>query len=111
MFTNANYFLNFSKLLGLTKESKVDCETSQNQILKMYESGQEIPWDLRKAQPSIERAYEDGLFQGIVLDAGCGFGDNAIFLAKKGMKVVGFDFSDKAVEIAKARLKPRTKCC
>ncbi len=103
MFTNANYFLNFSKLLGLTKESKVDCETSQNQILKMYESGQEIPWDLRKAQPSIESAYADGLFQGIVLDAGCGFGDNAIFLAKKGMKVVGFDFSDKAVEIATVR--------
>ena len=100
MFTNANYFLNFSKLLGITKESKVDCETSQNQILRMYESGQDIPWDLRKPQPAIETAFQEGLFRGSVLDAGCGFGDNAIFLAKHGIRVVGFDFSAKAIEIA-----------
>ncbi len=52
----------------------------------MYESGKEIPWDLRKPQPAIESGFRDGLFQGEVLDAGCGFGDNAIFLAKKGIK-------------------------
>ena len=101
MFVNANYFLNFSKLLGVTKESKVDNATSQNQILKMYECGQEIPWDLQKPQPAIETAFSERLFRGLVLDAGCGFGDHAIFLAKKGLKVVGFDFSEKAIDIAK----------
>ena len=91
MFVNANYFLNFSKLLGVTKESKVDNATC----------GQEIPWDLQKPQPAIETAFSERLFRGLVLDAGCGFGDHAIFLAKKGLKVVGFDFSEKAIEIAK----------
>eukprot|EP00282_Hemiselmis_andersenii_P006300 CAMPEP_0114133830 /NCGR_PEP_ID=MMETSP0043_2-20121206/13838_1 /TAXON_ID=464988 /ORGANISM="Hemiselmis andersenii, Strain CCMP644" /LENGTH=235 /DNA_ID=CAMNT_0001227439 /DNA_START=379 /DNA_END=1081 /DNA_ORIENTATION=- len=38
-----------------------------------------------------------------VLDAGCGFGDNAIYLAKKGHRCVGFDFSDRAIEVANKR--------
>lgn len=38
-----------------------------------------------------------------VLDAGCGFGDNAIYLAQKGYRCVGFDFSAKAIEVAKDR--------
>jgi hypothetical protein len=29
----------------------VDNETSQDQILRMYKLGHEIPWDVRKAQP------------------------------------------------------------
>uniref|UniRef100_A0A7S0EBE1 Methyltransferase domain-containing protein n=1 Tax=Hanusia phi TaxID=3032 RepID=A0A7S0EBE1_9CRYP len=105
MFYYANYYLNFSKLLGITKESKVDFQTSQKHILEMYRSGKEIPWDVRKPQPALEDAEREGLFKGLVLDAGCGFGDNAIFLAKKGYKVVGFDFSEEAVEIAKDRAK------
>ncbi|EKX51680.1 hypothetical protein GUITHDRAFT_102945 [Guillardia theta CCMP2712] len=81
MFYYANYYLNFSKLLGITKESKVDFQTSQKHILEMYRSGKEIPWDVRKPQPALEDAEREGLFKGVVLDAGCGFGDNAIFLA------------------------------
>mmetsp|Transcript_19554 Transcript_19554/g.30619 ORF Transcript_19554/g.30619 Transcript_19554/m.30619 type:complete len:274 (-) Transcript_19554:35-856(-) len=103
MFQHANYFLNFSKLLGATPDAKVSFETSQQQILKMYKSGREIPWDLRKAQPALEEAEKNDLFKGVILDAGCGFGDNAIFLAKRGYKVVGFDFSSEAIEIAQDR--------
>ncbi|KAJ1470394.1 S-adenosyl-L-methionine-dependent methyltransferase [Baffinella frigidus] len=116
---NANYFLNFSKLLGATRESKVDNSTSQEQILQMYKLGHEIPWDVRKPQPALEDAKADGLVKGmaledaeaeglvkgVVLDAGCGFGDNGIYLAKKGYTVVGFDFSEEAIEVAKKRAK------
>eukprot|EP00960_Hanusia_phi_P076313 768543-Hanusia_phi.AAC.1 len=56
----ANYYLNFSKLLGITKESKVDFQTSQKHILEMYRSGKEIPWDVRKPQPvrDLSRGWE-----------------------------------------------------
>jgi hypothetical protein len=55
VFQNANYFLNFQKLLGIAKGVKVDNETSQQQIIKMYKLGHEIPWDMRKAQPAIQQ--------------------------------------------------------
>ena len=141
VFSNANYFLNFQKLLGFAKGikvaqrillgamccgagtrmcervraqltargptgtgSQVDNETSQRQILEMYRkggayNGQEIPWDVRKVQPAVEQLEREGVFKGVVLDAGCGFGDNGIFLAQKGYRVVGFDFSPEAISV------------
>ena len=39
------------------------------------------------------------------IHTGCGFGDNAIYLASKGYKVLGFDFSQKAVDVAIYRSK------
>ena len=79
MFQNANYFLNFQKLLGIAKGVRVDNETSQKQILEMYKkggayNGQDIPWDVRKAQPALEQLEREGLIKGLVLDAGCGTG-------------------------------------
>jgi SAM-dependent methyltransferase len=108
MFSNANYFLNFQKLLGFAKGVKVDNETSQRQILEMYRkggayNGKDIPWDVRKVQPAVEQLEREGIFNGIVLDAGCGYGDNGIFLAQKGYRVVGFDFSPEAIVEAKRR--------
>ena len=84
--------------------SQVDNETSQRQILEMYRkggayNGQEIPWDVRKVQPAVEQLEREGVFKGVVLDAGCGFGDNGIFLAQKGYRVVGFDFSPEAISV------------
>ena len=59
VFQNANYFLNFQKFLGISKGVKVDNETSQQQIIKMYKLGHEIPWDMRKAQPAIQQVLID----------------------------------------------------
>lgn len=44
----------------------------------------------------------------LVLDVGCGAGVKTSYLIKKGLKVVGIDFSEKMIEIAKQRM-PDTK--
>jgi SAM-dependent methyltransferase len=42
---------------------------------------------------------------GRVLDAGCGNGRNAIYLAKQGCKITAVDFSDAAIETTAATAK------
>ena len=67
-------------------------------------AGGRTPWDIgnNRPQPAIVRAYEEGKIKGRVLDAGCGVGENCIFLAKKyGIdSVTGFDLSEDAIKIA-----------
>lgn len=47
-------------------------------------------WDLGRPQkPFVERADQ---ITGVVLDAGCGTGDNALFFAQRGQSVLGIDF-------------------
>lgn len=62
------------------------------------------PWDIgnNRPQPAVVRAYKEGKIHGNVLDAGCGVGENCIYLADKyGIKsITGFDLSDDAVHIA-----------
>ena len=67
-------------------------------------TGGRTPWDIgeNRPQPAVVRAYEEGKIRGNILDAGCGVGENCMFLASKyGIKsVTGFDLSEVAVEIA-----------
>ena len=67
-------------------------------------SGGKTPWDIgnNRPQPAIVRAYEEGKIRGNILDAGCGVGENCIFLAGKyGIEsVTGFDLSEDAIQIA-----------
>jgi SAM-dependent methyltransferase len=42
---------------------------------------------------------------GDVLDIGCGFGDNAVYLAKNGHTVTGLDISPTALKTAERRAK------
>jgi SAM-dependent methyltransferase len=62
-----------------------------------------IPWDIRQAQPRLMELEALGAISGHVLDAGCGLGDNAIFLAGRGYPVTGFDSSPTAIEQARIR--------
>lgn len=63
------------------------------------------PWDIGGPQPSIVQAYNEGKLRGRILDAGCGFGENSIFLAAKyGVaSVVGFDLAEGAIRTATDR--------
>jgi SAM-dependent methyltransferase len=63
------------------------------------------PWDIGKPQrPFI--AIADGV-KGPVLDAGCGTGENALFLAARGLRVVGIDFVEEAIRRARVKATRR----
>jgi cyclopropane fatty-acyl-phospholipid synthase-like methyltransferase len=65
----------------------------------MYAAG--APWDVGKPQkPFIDVADQ---IHGSVLDAGCGTGDIAIFLAGRGNDVTGIDFLDEPIRRAKLK--------
>jgi SAM-dependent methyltransferase len=44
-------------------------------------------WDLGRPQPALVEVADQ--ITGVVLDAGCGTGDNALFFAQRGQSVVG----------------------
>jgi cyclopropane fatty-acyl-phospholipid synthase-like methyltransferase len=65
------------------------------------------PWDIGRPQREIVRLEAEGLVRGDVLDVGCGTGDNALYLAEHGHRVVGVDLAETA--IAEARRKARER--
>jgi cyclopropane fatty-acyl-phospholipid synthase-like methyltransferase len=67
----------------------------------------EPPWDIGRPQPAVVRLADEGLFAGAVLDAGCGTGENALYLAARGAEVVGVDFVAAAVERARVKARER----
>ena len=65
------------------------------------------PWDIGRPQPAIVRLADQGLIAGQVIDLGCGTGENALYLASRGLTVVGVDAAPTAISRAheKARLR------
>jgi len=64
------------------------------------------PWIINQAQPDLIAAVKKGEVRGPkVLDIGCGAGNNAIYLARRGFDVTGVDVSAKAISIAKQRAR------
>ena len=55
------------------------------------------PWDIGRPQGEIIRLAEEGEIRGVVLDAGCGTGENALFLSDLGYKVTGIDAAGAAI--------------
>ena len=65
----------------------------------------QAPWDIGKPQrPFIEVADR---ITGTILDAGCGTGDTALFLAGRGHQVTGIDFLDEPIRRAKQKAVER----
>jgi SAM-dependent methyltransferase len=62
-----------------------------------------VPWDIGVPQPVVVAWEAAGRFRGQVLDAGCGTGDNAIFLAGRGHRVTAVDIAPSAIETARTR--------
>lgn len=65
------------------------------------------PWDIRTVQPAVVELERAGRFGGAVLDAGCGLGENALFLAAAGHRVTGVDGSATALAGARERAAER----
>jgi SAM-dependent methyltransferase len=64
-------------------------------------------WDIGRPQGAIVRLAASGAIAGPVLDAGCGTGENALYLAGLGHDVVGLDFAAAAIEKARAKAAGR----
>jgi cyclopropane fatty-acyl-phospholipid synthase-like methyltransferase len=65
----------------------------------------QAPWDIGKPQKSFIDVAEQ--ITGSVLDAGCGTGDTALFLAGRGCKVTGIDFLEVPIQRAKRKAEER----
>jgi SAM-dependent methyltransferase len=63
------------------------------------------PWDIGRPQRPFA-AIADRI-TGPVLDAGCGTGEHALFLAARGLRVIGIDFVDEALRRARAKAAER----
>jgi SAM-dependent methyltransferase len=70
---------------------------------RAYQSGVPLPWDLAGPTPFVVRLEAAGLFRGLILDSGCGTGENAIHLAGRGHRVVGADGAPTALARARER--------
>jgi SAM-dependent methyltransferase len=53
------------------------------------------------------RVASEGGFAGAVLDAGCGTGENALYVASLGLPVLGADVAETALAIARAKAGDR----
>jgi len=65
------------------------------------------PWDIGRPQGEIVRLTEAGEIKGVVLDVGCGTGENSLFLASKGHEVWGIDAAPLAIEKANEKARQR----
>lgn len=63
------------------------------------------PWDIGKPQGVFAESAR--LVRSPVLDAGCGTGENALFLAASGHQVTGIDFVGEAIRMARGKAAER----
>jgi cyclopropane fatty-acyl-phospholipid synthase-like methyltransferase len=63
------------------------------------------PWDIGKPQPPFISVADRVVSP--VLDAGCGTGETALFLAGRGHKVTGIDFLEEPIRRANAKAVTR----
>jgi 2-polyprenyl-3-methyl-5-hydroxy-6-metoxy-1,4-benzoquinol methylase len=64
-------------------------------------------WDIPQPQPPVAELAEAGAFGHRVLDAGCGTGENALYLAARGHLVTGVDAAETGIEHARAKAARR----
>ncbi len=65
----------------------------------------QAPWDIGRPQP-VFLGVADRI-TGSVLDAGCGTGENALYLAGRGRQVTGIDFLEEPIRRAKQKAAER----
>jgi 2-polyprenyl-3-methyl-5-hydroxy-6-metoxy-1,4-benzoquinol methylase len=61
------------------------------------------PWDIGVPQPALAEVLDEGVNGPKVLDIGCGPGDLAIALARRGYAVTAVDISSVAIGMARSK--------
>jgi len=84
------------------KERAFDTAVPANEFFERYEKG-DLPWQVDQPPPEGLRLIEEGKFESPILDLGCGLGDNAIELARRGYRVLGMDLVPEALRRARER--------
>lgn len=80
-------------------------EDARQRFESLYER---LPsWEVPYAQPAIVELADRGEIRGLVLDAGCGTGENALHLAERGHAVWGVDIALPAIGMARAKAAAR----
>ena len=69
-------------------ERDLNTAVPSGEFFVRYEKG-DLPWQIDLPQPEVLRLIEEGKFESPILDLGCGSGDNAIELARRGYRVLG----------------------
>ena len=64
-------------------------------------------WDIGRPQRAFVHLADAGLIRGPVLDAGCGTGELALFLARRSHDVLGIDLSALAIQQAREKARWR----
>lgn len=71
-----------------------------------------VPWNQETAPVLLRRQVEEGkISPGKAVDLGCGAGNAAMFLADRGFDVLGLDFSETAVALARENAARRGADC
>lgn len=65
----------------------------------------DAPWDVGGPQPALVALFDEHPPASPVLDVGCGSGDLAIALARRGLDVLGIDFVGAAIDLARERAR------
>ena len=61
------------------------------------------PWDIGEAQPAMLALLDEYPPTGPVLDVGCGTGDLALAIARRGLVILGLDLAKAAIAQAQAK--------
>ena len=84
------------------------------QMEQIYESlsPDKIPWNIKQPPRQLIELVESGEVTPCrAVDLGCGTGNYAIWLAKKGFQVTGIDFSEKAIDLARRQAERENVSC
>lgn len=79
-------------------------EKTHSELFTEIYSGK-APWDIGRPQPAFVEVAEQ--VYGLVLDSGCGTGEHALYFSDRDCVVVGMDFLEHPVELARAKAKNR----
>ncbi len=72
-----------------------------------YHQSNPAPWDIGHPQPAIVRVASAGGLGGPVLDAGCGTGENTLYLASLGLSVLGVDVAETPLAMSREKARER----